>query len=366
MLSQHGTIELSLAERAGWLNDGTPGSSVAESLALLGKVGRLTYGVPESLGGSGGRLLGAIEEISKVSEQCLTSGFVFWCQRTFIEILSSSSNNWLQHQILPKILQGDRSGTVAFSNPMKHLVGLEPLQVKASLDRQTVVLDGVVPWVSNLQPHNFVVAIAAQASTGEKLIIAVPSEAKGLERGEDLQLLGLQGSLTSTLHLNQVRLSRKWIISEDADSFLSKIRPVFLMLQCGLGLGIARRSIEETLQSIDGSNEDVLANRLKYNTLTLTQIEPQIWKLSSLSSFKTSDLRELLELRLGLFRLALDSVWLELEAKGNTAYLKPSGTARRLREVAFLPILTPTLLELERELQESGRDEFPSCSVKCL
>ena len=362
MLSQHGTIELSLAERAGWLNDGIPGYSVGESLALLGKVGRLTYGVPESLGGAGGSLLGAIEEISTVSEQCLTSGFIFWCQRTFIEFLTSSSNHWLQHQILPRILQGDRSGTVGFYNAMKYLVGIEPLQVKVSLDAQTVVLDGFVQWVSNLQPHNFVVAIAAQATTGEKLIIAVPSEAKGLERGEDLQLLGLQGSWTSTLHLNQVRLSRKWIISDDADSFLSNIRPVFLMLQCGLGFGIARRSLQETLQSIDGNNEGVLANRLKYNTLTLTQLEPQIWQLSRLSSFKTSDLRQLLELRLGLFRLALDSVWLELEAKAETAYLKPSGTARRLREAAFLPILTPSLLELERELQQPDRINFPPAS----
>lgn len=354
MVSQHRTIELSLAERAGWLNDGTPGYSVAESLALLGKVGLLTYGVPESLGGSGETLLGVVEEIASVSEQCLTSGFIFGCQRTFIEFLMLSSNHWLQDQILPKILQGERSGSVGFSNAMKYLVGIEPLQVKVSLDAQTVVLDGFLPWVSNLQPHNFVVAIAAQANTGEKLIIAVPSEVKGLKRGEDLQLLGLQGSWTSTLHLNQVRLSRQWMISEDADSFLLNIRPVFLLLQCSLGLGITRRSIQETLQSIDGTNEGVLANRLRYHTLTLTQLELQIWKLSSLSSFESSDVRELLEVRLALFRLALDSVLLELEAKGDTAYLKPSGTARRLRETAFLPILTPSLLELERELQKSG------------
>jgi hypothetical protein len=354
MVSHHRTIELSLAERAGWLNDGTPGYSVAESLALLAKAERLGSGVPESLNGVGGTLLGAVEEISGVSEQCLTSGFVFWCQRTFIEYILKSSNHWLRHQILPKILQGERSGTVEFSNAMKNLVEIEPLQVKVSLDTETVTLDGFLPLISNLQPHNFVVAIAVRANTGEKLIIAVPSEAKGVERGENLQLLGLQGSWTSTLHLNQVRLSRRWIISEDADFFLSNIRPAFLMLQCGLGLGITRRSNQETLQSIDGNNEGVLANRLRYNTLTLIQLETQLWKLSALPSFESSDLRELLEMRLGLFRLALDAVWLELEAKGNSAYLKPSGTARRLREVAFLPILTPSLLELERELQQSG------------
>lgn len=351
MVNQYRTIELSLAERAIFLNDGTPGYSVAESLSLLAKAGRLTSGVPESLGGAGGTLLSAVEEISSVSEECLTSGFVFWCQRTLIEFLVKSPNYWLRHQILPKILRGECSGTVGFSNAMNYLTGIEQLQVKASLDAETVTLDGFLPRVSNLQPGNFVVAIAAQATTGEKLIIAVPSDSEGLSRGEDLQLLGLQASWTSTLRLNQVRLSRKWIISEDACNFLSTIRPAFLLLQCGLGLGITRRSHQETLLSIDSTNERVLINRLRYSTLTLVQLNAQLWKLSGLSNFD-SDLRELLEMRLALFRLALDSVWLELETKGDTAYLKPSGTARRLREVAFLPILTPSLLEIEQELQQ--------------
>lgn len=354
MVNQQRAIGLSLAEQAGWLNDGKPGYSAAETLTLLATAGQLAAGVPANLGGVDGTLLSAIEDIASVSEECLTSGFVFWCQRTFIEYLVKSPNHWLRRQILSLILQGKLSGTVEFINGTRYLAGSEPLQVRATLEADTVVLDGFLPWVSNLQPHNFVVAIAAETNTGEKIIIAVPSEAKGLEREEDLQLLGLQGSWTSNLHFHKVRLSRKWIISEDADGFLLNIHPTFLLLQCGLGLGITRRATEETLQSIDGDNESVLVNRLRYNTFTIVQLESQLWKLSALQSFETSDLRELMELRLALFRLALDSVWLELEAKRETAYLKPSGTARRLREVAFLPSLTPTLLELEAELQRSG------------
>ena len=355
MISQHRTIELSLAERAGWLNDGIPGCSAAESLTILAKAGKLKCGVAESLGGDGGTLLSAVEEISNVSEQCLTSGFIFWCQRVFVEYLANSPNHWLKYHILPKMLQAESSGATGLFNTTKHQLGIEQIQLRASLDEETVTLSGSLSWVSNLQPENFVVAIAAQTDTGKTLIVAVPSSVKGLERGDDLQMLGLQGSWTSTLHFNQVRLSHRWIISEDADSFLSKIRPTFLLLQCGLGLGIARRSIMETLQSINGNNETVLINRLKYSTFTLAQLEAQVWKLTSARCYDDSKKRELLELRLALFRLALDSVWLELEAKGDTAYLKPSGTARRLREVAFLPIVTPSLLELELELQQSAR-----------
>lgn len=347
MVSQHRTIELSLAEQAGWLNEGVSGCSVASSLSLLSSSGRLAHGVPKNLGGSGGTLLSAVEEIATVSEQCLTSGFVFWCQRTFIEYLISSSNRWLHLQILPKILRAECSGATA----IKDFVDSAPIH--ASLEGDTVTLQGFLPWVSNLQPKNFYVVVTAKTDDGKKLIVAVPSKAKGIQRGDDLQLLGLQASWTSTLRLNKVCLSRQWIISENADLFLSQIRPKLILMQCALGLGITRRSLQETLQSTDGDNEEALINRLRYNAFTLTQLEAQIWKLGTLQNFNSSK-REILELRVALTRLALDSVWLELEAKGVNAYLKPSGTARRLREVAFLPVMAPTLLHLEQELQKTA------------
>jgi alkylation response protein AidB-like acyl-CoA dehydrogenase len=347
MFSQHRTIELSLAEQAGWLNEGVSWCSVTSSLDMLSSSGRLGHGVPESLGGSGGTLLSAVEEIAIVSEQCLTSGFVFWCQRTFIEYLISSSNRWLILQVLPKILRAECSGATVIED----VVSAAP--VSALLEGDTVTLEGFLPWVSNLQPKNFFVVVTAKTNDGKTLIVAVPSGAKGIQRGDDLQLLGLQASWTSTLHLNKVCLSRQWIISENADLFLSQIRPKLILMQCALSLGITRRSLQETLQSTDGDNQEALINRLRYNFFTLTQLETQIWKLGTLQNFNSSK-REILELRVALTRSALDSVWLELEAKGMNAYLKPSGTARRLREVAFLPVMAPTLLQLEQELQKAG------------
>ncbi|MGH2415735.1 MAG: acyl-CoA dehydrogenase, partial [Microcystaceae cyanobacterium] len=345
----------SLAERAGWLNEGVPGCSVEESLTLLAESGQLAYGVPQRLGGAGGTLLDVVEAIATVSEQCLTSGFVFWCQRVLIECLVASPNRWLQEHVLPEMLRAECSGAAGLADVMKYLAGTERLPIRASLDAETVTVEGFLPWVSNLRPNNFVVAFAAQAATGESLIVAVPSSAQGLRRGEDLQLLGLQASWTSTLDLHQVRLSRQWLLSEEAPSFLSKIRPAFLLMQCGLALGMARRSLQETLQSVNQANEEMLINRLRYGHTTLANLEAQIWMLGILPAFNDSHLRQLFELRVALTRLALDSVWLELESKGGTAYFKPSGTARRLREAALLPILGPSLLQLEHELHQSAQ-----------
>lgn len=357
MISQDSTIQLQFAERAGRLNDGVAESYVDESLSQIAREGWLGYGVPETLGGSGGGLLDAVEAIAKVSEECLTSGFVFWCQRAFIEYLVASDNTWLQAEILPQALQAELSGATGLSNAMKHLAGIEQLRLQARLDGETVTLNGFLPWSSNLRPQQFVVAVAAQTETGRSLVVAIPSDAEGLSRGEDLQLFGLQASWTSTLQLENVRLPHNWIISDDAQTFLPKIRPAFLLMQCGLGLGMARRSLQEIAQAINGSNESALLNRLQLNTWTLARLEAKVWQLSRLNTFDISQMRQVFELRIALTRLAVNLVGLELEAKGGAAYLKPSGTARRLREVAFLPVLTPSLVQLETELHRYSNPE---------
>lgn len=350
MISQDSKLQLQFAERARWLNDGVAGSYVDESLTQIAQERWLGYGVPETLGGSGGDLLDAVEAIAKVSEECLTSGFVFWCQRAFIEYLAASDNAWLQTEILPQVLQAELSGATGLSNAMKHLAGIEQLRLQAQLDSETVTLNGFLPWASNLRPHQFVVAVAAQTDTGRSLVVAVPSNAAGLQRGEDLQLFGLQASWTSTLRLENVQLPHTWIISHDAQTFLPRIRPAFLLMQCGLGLGMARRSLKEISQSINDNNKHALLARLQQNASILAALETKIWRLSGLKSFDISQVRQVFELRIALTRLAVALVTLELEAKGGAAYLKPSGTARRLREVAFLPVLTPSLVQLETEL----------------
>ncbi|MEG3437764.1 acyl-CoA dehydrogenase family protein [Pannus brasiliensis CCIBt3594] len=343
-----------LEERADRLNDGTPGVSVGDSLALLGRSGWLGYGIPENLGGSGGSLFDAVEAIAAVSESCLTSGFVFWCQRVFLEYLVASDNPWLQEKVLPRVLSGEIAGATGLSNAMKYLSGIEELRLEAEIDRETVTLNGFLPWASNLDDSGeFVVAVAARAPDGESLVVAVPSVAKGLKRGEDLQLLGLQASRTGTIELDRVQLSRYWIISREAGVFLPKVRPRFLLLQCGLALGIARRALQEAGESLRGA-ASLSAERHAETRHFLDTLEHLIEDLSWPENLDTRQIRELFELRVAITRLAVRSVWLEAEVKGGNGYFRDSATARRTREVAFLPVLTPSLVQLERELQRQA------------
>ncbi len=60
----------------------------------------------------------------------------------------------------------------------------------------------------------------------------------------------------------------------------------------------------------------------------------------------------LFRIRIGLAEAAANAVQLELQASGGKAYLSEHGAgfARRWRESAFVPIVTPSLVQLRAEL----------------
>jgi hypothetical protein len=63
----------------------------------------------------------------------------------------------------------------------------------------------------------------------------------------------------------------------------------------------------------------------------------------------------LFQLRIALADIVAEALALELQATGGTAYLSKAGRgfARRWREAAFIPVITPTLVQLKAAL--SGR-----------
>ena len=158
MLDRGSEILSFLEERATDLNNGTANLNVGSALTKLGESGWFGYAIPESLGGRGGSLLQAVEAISAVSQCCLTTGFVFWCQRVFIQYLAASNNTYLQNKILPAVLKGEIAGATGLSNAMKYLGGIEELRLQAKIEGENVTVNGFLPWASNLDSNGEFIA----------------------------------------------------------------------------------------------------------------------------------------------------------------------------------------------------------------
>jgi alkylation response protein AidB-like acyl-CoA dehydrogenase len=344
-----------------WLRDNAEQLDRSEQLAeavlpRLAANEQLRIGVPVSDGGGGGDAGDAIAAIAAVAQQSVTAAFVFWGQRSFVEYLLQSPNAALRERLLPGLLSGTNAGATGLSNTVKFLSGIEQLQIQATPRGQSWSLDGNLAWVTNLRKAGFVAAAAvAMADGAAPAVVAISSTTAGVQRSSDLDLIALRGSNTAAVKLEAVECAAADVISADARGWLPLVRPAFLGMQCGLSVGLARASLAQAA-SVSTSGGSLLASRIQALQKMLEGCCDALLAGVRDGSFKTQA-PLLFRLRIELAELVRQALMLELQAMGGRAYLEreQDGFARRWRESAIIPVLTPSVLQLQAALDQHAQ-----------
>ena len=344
-----------------WLAESAEGIDLGEIAAetvlpRLAGAGLTRIAVPEALGGAGGDPTAAVQTVVAVAQHSLAAAFMLWGHRCYTEFLIQTPNAALRDAQLPAILSGGRAGASALSNVMKYLAGLEKLQVTARTEGDEVVIDGKLPWVTNLRKEGFWVAAAADpVEGGPAIIVSLAHDDPGLVRSDDLSLLGMRSSDTAAVTLTEVRLPRARIITRDAQGWLPTVRPLFIALQCGMTIGLARRSLAEA-RACGGAGREVLGPSIDQTTQDLARAEARLLAGIRSGSF-AAHAAPLFELRIELAEIAQAAVSLELQAGGGRNFLREPGRdfARRWREAAFIPLITPSIVQLRQVLTAAGK-----------
>jgi alkylation response protein AidB-like acyl-CoA dehydrogenase len=327
-----------------------------ELLPALAAHGCFRAGVPVHLGGAGGDVRDAIEGIAAVARDSLTAAFVYWGQRSFIEYLLQSPNAALRERLLPQLLDGTLAGATGLSNAMKFLSGMEPLQIDATADGDGWRLDGKLAWITNLRPQRFVVAAAVAPRNGAPAaVVAFESGAAGVRRGANLQLIAMRGSNTAAASLDGVAIGPENIITPQAPDWLPQVRPAFLGMQCGMSIGLARAALEHAARTLDSGakGRGQLGERVAAARQALAKHTQDLLDGVADARF-VAGAPALFRLRIALADLVQQALMLELHAKGGHAYLEQEqdGFARRLRESAFIPVITPSITQLQAALDK--------------
>lgn len=343
-----------LAAAADALDTGAePAENLLPRLAAAGLAGA---GVPRALGGEGGDIVDAVATIATVAESSLASAFVLWGHCTYIEYLLRSPNRALGERLLPDLLAGRLAGASALSNAMKFLAGLEPLQIVARQEGDGLVLDGKMPWVTNLRPAGFHVAAAIdRADGGPAFIASLGHDDEGLTRSPDLALMGMRSTDTAAVAISDLRIGSDRILTDNAAEWLPRVRPGFVGLQCGLSIGLARRALREA-SAAAGSGRGVLGEPLAEVEAGLIRAESRLFSGLRSRQFEL-EAAALFRLRIELAEIVAEAISLELQAAGGRAYLAGPGRdfARRWREAAFIPLITPSLVQLKTALLDQRK-----------
>ncbi|WP_042353943.1 acyl-CoA dehydrogenase family protein [Bacillus rubiinfantis] len=294
-----------------------------------------------------------VQVVEEIAKTCMTTAFNLWCHLAALTYIRNSDNNYLKTEILPGLQSGELLGATGLSNPMKYYAGLETLHLKAEKADGGYYLSGVLPSVSNLGASHWF-GVIAEINGHQRVMALVPGNAEGLKLKEKLEYLGVNGSATFSCAFNQVFISEKFIIAENADAFVAKIRPVFVLYQIPLGLGVTEasiKSIEKVCNKQGGCNKYLPIQPIEL-LAELQTLREAIFNLTSLTDIQNK-WRELIQIRLDIALLTSKAVHACMLHQGGAGYLQNSDPSRRLREAYFLINLTPTIKHLGKMLVEN-------------
>lgn len=71
------------------------------------------------------------------------------------------------------------------------------------------------------------------------IMFMVPCQGSGIELKECPSFAGMEGTGTWGVRFTNFKVTAKNLIAENVPEFLDKVRPAFILLQVGMGLGVA-------------------------------------------------------------------------------------------------------------------------------
>lgn len=339
----HGAaVGASFAARAEAVDRGQAG--VREGLAELGQLGLPTADIARS-----------IELVAAVAREDVATAFSAWAHRMTIDYVSLSPSTSAARDYLPGLASAATLGATALAAGTAHVLAGVPLPLTYRDDGDDLVLDGRIPWASNLIEPFLIVSAVAHAEDPERtLVVAIPSGTEGVVPAPHPELLALNATGSTTVKLTDVRIARDHVVASDLTAFVDDVLARFLLLQGAFCSGLANRALEEA-QADPGPMDDAIRDELDRLGVDIAAADAAASRLASDSiAGRPIQTSEILRRRLRWSELATAAVHLEQMTTGGRGYLAKSATARRVREVAFLPIQAPTEVLLRWLLSRSA------------
>ena len=352
-----------LAELAEDIDRGVYPKSV---LVRLGEVG--AYRAHLALDGVDPDYGAAIQAITEVSRVCGATGFMVWCHDVCGLYMEESRNPALTGRALQDHAAARTLGATGMSNPMKTFAGIETLLLRARPARGGFVVNGTLPWVSNLGPDHYFGAVAvvegdAADPQPREIMFIVRCGAPGVELRECPSFSAMEGTNTWAVRLTDHVVGAADLVADPVRPFIGRIRAAFVLLQCGMGLGVAQGAIDSmwAVERQLGHVNEHLDDRPDELQAELDALTARTMVLARTPfGTDTAFLIDVLDVRAHASELALRAAQSALLHQGARGYLMSSPVQRRVRESHFVAIVTPAIKHLRKEIARLSEAVLPA------
>lgn len=326
----------------------------AEVLRALGAAGTFRQHLASQNGRGTVDIQAALTAMDIVSQECMSTGFMVWAQDVACWYIEMSGNNFLKETLLPKLACGAALGGTALSNPMKYLAGIEPLLISAEETEDAFILNGTLPWVSNLGADHWFGSIFKVSGDEPRDVMAMVNTSwPGMELKQLAKFCGMEGTGTYALSFTDVRVPKTHVVGDPLLPYLKKIKAGFVLLQTGMATGL----IEDCIQLCEAveprfahvncyldDRPDELREELEDARELIEALSADVFNPS------TDFMRSVLEARLLGSELSLRAANAAMLHTGASGYLHDAPAQRKLREAYFVAIVTPAIKHLRKEL----------------
>jgi alkylation response protein AidB-like acyl-CoA dehydrogenase len=309
----------------------------------------------------------AIRAMAEVSRVCGATGFMVWCQLVCGLYMQASGNPALNGAALQALASGAALGGTAMSNPMKSYAQIESLLLKATPVEGGYLVNGSLPWVSNLGAGHACGALAAVVDgdlpVGREVMFLLRCDAPGVELRECPSFSAMEGTGTYALRLKDVFIGADELMADPAKPYIARIRAAFVMLQCGMAVGVAQGAIDSmwAVEAQLGHVNQFLEDRPDALQAELDTLTARVMQLAE-TPFNGSVefFIDVLDARAHGAELSLRAAQSALLHQGARGYLMSSDVQRRVRESHFVAIVTPAIKHLRKEIARLSAEVMPS------
>ncbi|GAB2844768.1 acyl-CoA dehydrogenase [Actinocorallia aurea] len=190
-----------------------------ESLRELVAAGLHAVGIPEAYGGQGADHLAVAVVAEELARVCATTQQVAGANELFALPLLLHGSPQLRSRYLPQIASGERLGAFALSEPGAGS-DVTAISTRAGRTEDGWVLRGTKRWVTNAGHADAYVVFASTdpASEGRGLsAFVVEADDEGISFGAPEKKMGLKGSPTCEVFLDDVRLPADRLVGNPGD-----------------------------------------------------------------------------------------------------------------------------------------------------
>jgi alkylation response protein AidB-like acyl-CoA dehydrogenase len=310
----------------------------------------------------------AIQCMEEVSRVCGATGFVVWCHDVCGVYMQASKNPALTGEALQKHAKGITLGGTGMSNPMKTFSGIETMMLKAKKVEGGYLVSGTLPWVSHIGLKHYFGTVCAvlDDQTGEvnpdhQIMFILPCDREGVTLKDCPSFSAMEGTSTYGLHLKDVLITADDLVADPAKPFIKNIKASFILLQTGMGLGVAQGAIDSMweVETQLGKVNQFLEDRPMALQQELDDLRNRIMVLAK-TPYESSDeyVLKVLDVRAHASEIALRAAQSALLHQGARGYLLSSAVQRRVRESHFVAIVTPALKHLRYEMAKLKGQHF--------